>query len=156
MLCECRWCNIHFGYTVDKRNTQDHDYRMRHTGLIDFREFSQEQLEAIQEALADRLPPKTLLDVNLEHELLGLMRKGQTLLSDVLTDDAVPANQRAQVLNSLASTLDQLAKLQNSIYDSERIKRLEHVFTRTLKALPSEAAEYALETYRGEWKKQFQ
>lgn len=122
---------------------------------IDLSRLTVEQLETLQATLADLLPPKTLLDVNLEHELLGLMRKGQELLANVLTDDTVPANQRAQVLNSLASTLDQLAKLQNTIYDSERIKRLEHVFTRTLKALPTDAAEYAIQVYKGEWEKQF-
>lgn len=116
---------------------------------------SVEQLERLQEDLLERLPHKTLLDVNLEHELLGLMRNGQKLLEDVLHDPDVPANQRAQVLNSLASTLDQLSKLQNNIYDSERIKRLEQVFTKTLKSLPVETAECALDTYQRELEKQF-
>ena len=132
----------------------------RHSGRMARDEFgleklSVEQLERLQEDLLERMPHKTLLDVNLEHELLGLMRNGQKLLEDVLHDPDVPANQRAQVLNSLASTLDQLSKLQNNIYDSERIKRLEQVFTKTLKSLPVEAAELALDAYQRELEKQF-
>lgn len=140
---------------VDIGDGQPHHGGMRKDELIDFSSYPTESLQAIQRTLASLLPSKTLLDVNLEHELLELMRDGQKLLRDVLADDAVPANQKSQVLNSLASTLDQLAKLQNSIHDSERVKRLEHVFIRTLKSLPAEAAEIALQAYQREWEKQF-
>lgn len=128
---------------------------MRRDESLDLTGFDVTQLEDLQRKLAEALPGSTLLDVNLEHELLSLMRNGQRLLTDVLHDMDVPANQKSQVINSLASTLDQLSKLQNSIYDSERVKRLEYVFTKTLKSLPAEAAEVALAAYRREWEKQF-
>jgi len=123
---------------------------------LDLSGYSVESLEAIQRKLAEVLPSKTLLDVNLEHELLNLLRTGQQLMTTVLSDVDVPANQKAQVINSLASTIDQLVKLQNSVHDSERVKRLEYVFTKTLKSLPTEAAETALQAYQREWKKQFE
>lgn len=129
---------------------------MRGDNNIDFSGYSIESLEAIQRTLAEILPSKTLLDVNLEHELLNLLRTGQQLMHTVLSDLDVPANQKAQVINSLASTIDQLVKLQNSVHDSERVKRLEHVFTKTLKSLPTEVAESALQVYQREWKKQFE
>jgi len=121
---------------------------------LDFSGYDVEALEAIQRKLAEILPSKTLLDVNLEHELLNLLRTGQQLMTAVLSDTDVPANQKAQVVNSLASTIDQLVRLQNSVYDSERVKRLEYVFTRTLKSLPTEVAEITLQTYKREWEKQ--
>jgi len=127
---------------------------MHKDGALDLSVFSIEQLEALQQHLAEVLPSQTLLDVNLEHELLNLLRTGQQLMTRVLSDDDVPANQKAQVINSLASTVDQLVKLQNSVYDSERVKRLEYVFTKALKSLPTEVAEVALQAYQREWKKQ--
>lgn len=129
---------------------------MRVDNNIDFSGYSIESLEAIQRTLAEILPSKTLLDVNLEHELLNLLRTGQQLMTTVLSDVDVPANQKAQVINSLASTIDQLVKLQNSVHDSERVKRLEYVFIKTLKSLPTEVAESALQAYQREWKKQFE
>ncbi len=128
---------------------------MLNTNELDLSGFSVDELESLYNKLSEVLPTKTLLDVNLEHELLLLMRKGQQLLQDVLYDPDVPANQKAQVVNSLASTLEQLTKMQVSVHDSEKIKRVEHVFSKTLKALPVEVAEFALAEYKRQWQRQF-
>lgn len=128
---------------------------MRHMNELDLSGFSVEELESLYNKLSDVLPSQTLLDVNLEHELLLLLRKGQQLLQDVLSDPDVPANQKAQVVNSLANTLEQLTKMQVSVHDSEKIKRVEQVFSKTLRALPRETAEFALDEYKRQWQKQF-
>lgn len=130
-------------------------FRMQIADKFGLSGFTPEELEQLRQHLSDVLPTASLLDVNLEHELLSLLRKGQNLLTTVLNDPGVPANQKSQVANSLSSLLEQLAKQQADIYSSEYLKRMEQVFIRTLKALPRDQAEFALEEYQRQWQKQF-
>lgn len=103
-------------------------------------------LIAVQEHVNKLAPNKTLLDFNVESELISQYVKAQGLMSDTLNDTEVPANQQAQTVNSCMAVLTGIAKLQNEVYSSERVKRLEAVFISTLKALPN--AEDALEIYQ--------
>lgn len=123
------------------------------------KQLSREELVAFRDLLQTMVPDDSLLDINLEHELLALMRHGQKLLETVIVDTGIPANQKSQCLNSLASTLDQLAKRQAEVYDSERIKRCEQVFVKTLKGLSTQygdaVVEEALRIYSQQWGLQF-
>lgn len=94
-----------------------------------------------------RLPTKALTDINLERELVLQLITVQNLQRDVLQEEGVPANQKAQTANSVAATLASLAKLQAEVHTSERLKEIEQILIETLQTLPTEAAEAFLSLY---------
>ena len=96
------------------------------------------------------LPVGTLSNVNLERELLLQWQAHQELQNNVITDDEVPANQRAQVANATRGALESLAKWQESVHSSERIKRMETVLIATLSALLPDVTETFLKAYEEE------
>ena len=69
------------------------------------------------------------------------------LQREVLEDTQTPANQMAQVANSVASVLASLSKLQNETYDSERLKRVESVLIEALNELPMGVQDEFLSKY---------
>ncbi len=93
------------------------------------------------------LPATTLLDMNMEEELILQFQAVRTLQNTILDDESVPANQKAQVANSVASVLGSIADLQNKVYSSERFKRIETLLIRHLNKLPEEVAAAFLEDY---------
>lgn len=103
-------------------------------------------LLVVQEQVNRMAPNKTLMDFNVETELINQYIKAQGLMADTLASEDTPASQQAQTVNSCMAVLTGIAKLQNDVHSSERVKRLEAVFISTLKALPN--AEDALEIYR--------
>lgn len=94
-----------------------------------------------------RLPTKALTDINLERELVLQLITVQNLQRDVLQEEGVPANQKAQTVNSVAATLASLARLQTEVHTSERLKEIEQILIETLQTLPTEAAEAFLAVY---------
>ena len=93
------------------------------------------------------LPATTLLDMNMEEELILQFQAVRTLQNTILDDSSVPANQKAQVANSVASVLGSIADLQNKVYSSERFKRIETLLIRHLNKLPEDTAAAFLEDY---------
>lgn len=93
------------------------------------------------------LPATTLLDMNMEEELILQFQAVRTLQNTILDDISVPANQKAQVANSVASVLGSIADLQNKVYSSERFKRIETLLIRHLNKLPEDVAAAFLEDY---------
>ena len=93
------------------------------------------------------LPATTLLDMNMEEELILQFQAVRTLQNTILDDISVPANQKAQVANSVASVLSSIADLQNKVYSSERFKRIETLLIRHLNKLPEDVAAAFLEDY---------
>ena len=89
----------------------------------------------------------SLGDINLEHELMSQYAKVKKLQTDVLIDDSVPANQRAQVANAVASTLQQLIKMQTEFYTAERFRSIENLMIAYMKKLPLADAQSFLDEY---------
>src|SRR5262245_2462718 len=58
------------------------------------------------------LPPTTLAQVDLAHEILQQYNAAKTLQQRTSIDKEVPPNQKAQVLNSVTTILDHLLKMQ--------------------------------------------
>lgn len=110
-------------------------------------ELQPEDLDTLWEMLQELRPRQSLADLNLEHELLEQYNTVKTLQEEVLTDDEVPANQRAQVANTVASTLQQLVKMQTDYYNAERFKAIEALVLKAIKSLPKEVAEKFIEDY---------
>ena len=89
----------------------------------------------------------SLGDINLEHELMSQYAKVKKLQTDVLIDDSVPANQRAQVANAVASTLQQLIKMQVDLQRDERLKKIEGALLEAVALLPDEARDLFFTEY---------
>ena len=93
------------------------------------------------------LPPTNLSKMNMEEEMILQYRAIRELQNSVLDDDSIPANQRAQVANAVAASLNKLADLQKDIYMSERFKLIENLLIRTLGKLPEDLAASFLDEY---------
>jgi hypothetical protein len=94
------------------------------------------------------LPARRLADMNLEEEMLMQYHSVRELQTIVMQDENTPANQKAQVANSVTSSLNKLTELQGELYSSERFKAIENILIRTLNKLPEELAKSFLEDYR--------
>lgn len=106
-------------------------------------------------ALRHRLDKKLNLDLtklNLADELGLQYRAGMALLASVHSDSETPANQRAQVFNSVGAMLDKIIKSQKIVYDAERLKRFESAFLKVLEGMPLEAKHKFFDLY-GEYLK---
>ena len=111
------------------------------------KDLSVDDMLALRDVLNEMMPSKTFADVNLEHELIEQYNTVKNLQSDVLTDDDVPVNQRAQVANSVASTLGQLTQMQADFYTSERFKAMEALMIKAIKKMSPEVAEAFVKEY---------
>ena len=87
----------------------------------------------------------TLATLNLDKELLAQYRNAQSVLEDTLYDEQTPANQKAQVLNTITSILQQILKSQTELYDSERVKKIESTLISVLKKYPELAQAFIVD-----------
>lgn len=76
---------------------------------------------------------KTLKDLDLDKELLDQYQSAKQLLSDVQYEEGVPLNQKAQITNTITSILQAIIKMQQDLYNIEKIKLIENVLIETLK-----------------------
>lgn len=102
--------------------------------------------DEITAALKKKIP-LSLMDLDLEQELLLQFATVRALQTDVVDDEETPANQRATVANTVSSCLTQLINLQEAIYTPERFKRIEAALIRWLSAMPTETAKPLLDDY---------
>lgn len=86
-------------------------------------------------------------DINLTDELTLQYRQGKRLLEEVQNDRNVPANQRAQVYNSVGTMLGNIVKMQEVVYSAERLKRYETAFLKAIETLPKEGKEAFFDLY---------
>ena len=71
--------------------------------------------------------------INTSEELTAVYYRSKQLLSDIQDDEGTPANQKAQVLNSVQALLERVIKLQAQTYNVERQRKYEQALVRTLK-----------------------
>ena len=99
------------------------------------------ELYALRQDIDSRLPPRTLSDVDLVEELLLQYQIAKAMMASVLSQAGVPANQKAQVLNSCASVLEQVTKTQTALYNAERIKAIEQSLEKAFANAPQHVKE---------------
>jgi len=109
--------------------------------------FSIEGLLALRAQIDERLPATQLKDLDLETELVIQFQVVKTLQTRVMDDKTTPSNQRAQVANSCASTLQQLTKMQAEFYTSERFKAIESALIKLLRKWPEGEVETFFDEY---------
>lgn len=111
-----------------------------HVLQVDVGSMPLDQLLELRNRVEQLLPVKNLKDLDLNRELVLQVLALQSLQNRVLTDDEAPANQQAQVANSLSNALTTLVKLQSDVLNSERFKRVEAVVIDMINSLPTEEA----------------
>lgn len=113
----------------------------------------EKDLRKIQETLQELLPEQSVKELNLEDELLQQYTKTKRLMDDVLDDVDVTPTQKAQVANSVVSTLGQLVKLQEDLKLQEAMKLMESVLIDVIKTLPKETKDEFFAEYEAQAKK---
>jgi hypothetical protein len=108
---------------------------------VNLSNFTLQDLLKLRAEIEQKLPARSLKDIDLERELVLQWMASQELQNRILQDQETPANQKAQVANSTATILQQLGKLQIEIHSSERLKKIEAILIETLQTLPTEAQE---------------
>lgn len=114
---------------------------------FDFAGLPVEQLLSLRAQIDQRLPALELKDLDMEKELVRQFLAARQLQATILADTMTPANQKAQVSNSLAASLASLSKLQIVVHSSERMKRIEIALIDAVNMLPMEAKEAFLDAY---------
>jgi hypothetical protein len=116
-------------------------------GLPDLSYKSIEELLDLRRAIDKALPSTSLQQMNLEEELVLQYHRAMELQAKTLSSEDIPANQQAQVTNSVASILQQLVKMQSEFHTAERFKAVENLMLKYIKKLPIEVAESFLDEY---------
>lgn len=106
-----------------------------------------DQLLKMRAEIDSRLPATSLKDIDLEHELVVQFITVKNLQSSIIDDSSVQANQKAQVANSCASTLQQLVKMQTEFFTAERFKEIENHLIASLRELPAAVVETFMDSY---------
>ena len=96
------------------------------------------------------LPSTELSKMNMEEEMLLQYHAIRELQNEIIGEDTIPPNQKAQVANAVAASLNKLAELQASLYTTERFKNIENILIRNLSKLPEEIASEFLTEYEKE------
>ena len=87
-----------------------------------------------------------LEDLNIADELLIQYKNAVNLLEAAQHDADIPANQKAQLLNSISAIITNISKTQTDVYNAERLKALENILIATLKDFPEVKSAF-LEAY---------
>ena len=112
--------------------------------------YTLQELLDLRARIERRLPARSLRELDLEAELALQFAALQQLQNSVIDDNDTPANQKAQVANSLSAALVNLVKLQSDVHNSERMKKIESLLIDALRELPVEAVEAFLARYERE------
>jgi F0F1-type ATP synthase delta subunit len=108
---------------------------------------SQTELYELRASIDQHLHHRTLADLNLEEELLSQYTVTKQLLSQVVEDPETPANQKAQVINSLLSITNQLVKMQTELHTAERVKAIEAACVKAVRTLDQAAQKEFFKRY---------
>lgn len=88
-------------------------------------------------------------DINLAEELAAQYSEAKNLYETIKYQPDIPANQKAQVLNSLTSILVQITKSQEEVHSINKVKQIEVALIQTLKAMPESLQNAFYEAYEG-------
>ena len=96
----------------------------------------------------------SLKNLDLDAELYNAYAKAKNYLADVQSDDQVPANQVAQVFNTISAILKEIVKMQTELHNAERVKKVEAAMIQAIKLAPLESQQAFLVQYEAILKEQ--
>lgn len=86
-----------------------------------------------QEAAPKAVTAKKLDELDLDKELLEQYIQATQLREDVKDDEAIPINQKAQLMNTISGILQSIIKSQQELHSIERMKLIENTLIEVLK-----------------------
>lgn len=126
---------------------EKHDPVGRVRDPVNLQAMTEQELLSLRTRIDNLLPVIKLADMDLERELTLQFRSAQTLQAAIIEDPMVPANQKAQVLNATASTIQSLVKMQEDYFTPERLKKIEAALVDLLNTWPAEQTEKFFSQY---------
>ena len=98
-------------------------------------------------------PPKgntiqELENLSLSDELSLNFQAAKALYAMIQHDLETPANQKAQVLNTITAILQSIVKMRTDLVNAERMKILEQTLIDTIKVTPQDVQDTFFEAYR--------
>jgi len=109
-------------------------------------------LTMVEELLPDTSVQK-VKDLDLEDELMQQYTKTKDLMDECIGDTEVAPNQKAQVANSVVSTLGHLVKIQEDLRLQQTLKLMEATLIDVIKTLPKETKDEFFAEYETRAKK---
>jgi hypothetical protein len=114
---------------------------------FDLDTMTHDELRELRDEIDRRLPEDKLSQMDLTQELMTQYRRVQRLQESVIDDQSVAANQRSQVAGQVASTLQQMVKMQTEFHNAERFRAIENLLIKSLKLMPLDVAEEFIAEY---------
>ena len=96
----------------------------------------------------------SLKNLDLDAELYNAYAKAKNYLADVQSDEQVPPNQLAQLMNTISAILKEIVKMQTELHNAERVKKLEAAMIQAIKLAPKKSQEAFLVQYEAILKEQ--
>ena len=96
----------------------------------------------------------SLKNLDLDAELYNAYAKAKNYLADVQSDESIPPNQLAQLMNTISAILKEIVKMQTELHNAERVKKLEAAMIQAIKLAPLESQQAFLEEYEAILKEQ--
>ena len=89
----------------------------------------------------------SLKNLDLDAELYNAYAKAKNYLADVQSDEQVPPNQLAQLMNTISAILKEIVKMQTELHNAERVKKLEAAMIQAIKLAPKKSQDAFFEEY---------
>ena len=89
----------------------------------------------------------SLKNLDLDAELYNAYAKAKNYLADVQSDDSIPPNQLAQLMNTISAILKEIVKMQTELHNAEKVKKLEAAMIQAIKLAPLESQQAFLDQY---------
>lgn len=96
--------------------------------------------------LRDVQAPRSLNDINLDQELALHYHTTVTFLEN-LDEESTPANQIAQVRNTVSAILEKIAKIKTDLYNARNYQLLEQAFIECMSEAPKEIQEKVMQRF---------
>jgi arginine/lysine/ornithine decarboxylase len=97
----------------------------------------------------DEILQLDLQNLDMSKELAFSYQQAKRLYAEIQSDETIPANQKAQVLNSCTAMQRQAIKSQELVYSIERLKKIEAAILKAVATLPIDAKEAFFDLYGG-------
>jgi len=89
----------------------------------------------------------SLKELDLDQELYTNYMEARVFLNTLIGNAAVPANQIAQVMNTISTILKEIVKMQMDLLNAERVKKLEACMISAVKLMDEDAQNEFLKSY---------
>lgn len=89
---------------------------------------------------------KPLSELKIDDELAKIYSQATSFLANIGYTDT-PANQVAQVINTISTILKEISKTQTDLYNAERSKRIEAAVIQAIKVAPKESQDIFFDEY---------